>query len=141
MTASQLKHEQRALTRSGARARLAWKWESVVPGPRAWRGAAWGGAWLLDDGSPAVMPPRASTAVGPLDMPDPSQPGPYNVRTLTYGSGDDRHRPEYGVDADLVTAPVDGSALADAPQSRLPYTESASPFNWLKRRIPEEMIS
>ncbi len=75
-------------------------------------GLAWGGLWFLGDGSPAVMAPRAASAVEPLDAPDPSQPGPYTIRTLFYGSGQDRHRPEYGVDANLLTASVDGSALA-----------------------------
>jgi len=35
------------------------------------------------------------------------------MRTLTYGSGRDRHRPEYGSDVNLVTEPVDGSALVE----------------------------
>ncbi len=76
-------------------------------------GLVWGGLWLLDDGSPAVTPPRVNAQIAPLDMPDPAQPGPYGVRTLTYGSGQDRRRPEYGAGADLVTAPVDGSALVE----------------------------
>ncbi|HFD38772.1 MAG TPA: MFS transporter [Anaerolineae bacterium] len=70
-----------------------------------------GGIWLLDDGSPAPSL-RIPAPVAPLDMPDPSQPGSYRVLTLFYGSGQDRHRPEYGADVDLITAPVDGSALA-----------------------------
>ena len=47
--------------------------------------------------------------VEPLDLEDPSQPGPYGVRTLTYGSGADLHRPEYGRRVDLQTESVDGS--------------------------------
>ena len=80
-------------------------------------GLVCGAAWLLDDGSPLVLPPdaavRAGTQVEPLAMPDPSQPGSHTVRTLFYGSGQDRHRAEYGADADLVTGPVDGSALVE----------------------------
>lgn len=76
-----------------------------------------GGAWLLDEGTPLVYPINAAAQAGaqvePLDLPDPSQQGPYGVRTLFYGSGDDRHRPEYGADVDLVTRPVDGSALVE----------------------------
>jgi hypothetical protein len=76
-----------------------------------------GGVWLLDTGSPLTYPPgataQANARIEPLDMPDPSQPGLYTVRTLFYGSGVDRHRPEYGADVDLVTRPVDGSALIE----------------------------
>jgi hypothetical protein len=76
-----------------------------------------GGIWLLDAGSPLTSPPNAAAQAGaqvaPLQLPDPSQPGPYAVLTLFYGSGDDRRRPEYGADVDLVTEPVDGSALVD----------------------------
>ena len=43
-----------------------------------------------------------------LDLPDPGVPGTYPVMTFTYGSGNDRHRPEYGNEADVVTATADG---------------------------------
>lgn len=76
-------------------------------------GLVLGAAWLLDDGSPLVLPPHAAAQVEPLALPDPSQPGSYTVRTLFYGSGRDRHRAEYGADVDLVTGPVDGSALVE----------------------------
>jgi dienelactone hydrolase len=76
-----------------------------------------GGAWLLDAGSPPDLPPNAFESaevdVEPLDLPDPSQPGPYTVARLTYGSGEDRHRPEYGAGVDLITPSVDGSALVE----------------------------
>jgi len=80
-------------------------------------GVAGGAIWLLDAGSPLTYPPNAAAQadahVEPLGVPDPSQPGPYPVRTLFYGSGEDRHRPEYGAGVDLVTGPVDGSALIE----------------------------
>jgi dienelactone hydrolase len=41
---------------------------------------------------------------------DPSLPGGYTVRTLTYGSGTDLRRPEYAEEAELLTETVDGSA-------------------------------
>jgi predicted dienelactone hydrolase len=64
-----------------------------------------------------------STAqVAPLDMADPSQPGPYEVRTLFYGGGEDRQRPEYGAGVDLVTGSVDGSPFTSGwTSSRLNY--------------------
>ncbi|APR84880.1 putative secreted protein [Minicystis rosea] len=46
--------------------------------------------------------------IAELDLPDPSARGPYGVRFLTYGSGTDRRRPEYGKGAALRTRPVDG---------------------------------
>ena len=79
-------------------------------------GGAAGAAWLwLDDGA-AVAPPTnaaalSATSVTPLELPDPSQRGPYAVQTLIYGSGQDLQRPEYGAHVALQTAPVDGSAF------------------------------
>jgi len=76
-----------------------------------------GGVWLLDAGSPSTDPPdaeaQANARIDPLEMPDPAQPGPYTVHTLFYGSGEDRHRSEYGASVDLVTRSVDGSALIE----------------------------
>ncbi len=73
------------------------------------------GWWLFSAGSPGVPLASLQTAdtvpVAPLMLPDPSQPGSYAVQTLTYGSGTDRHRPEFGRDAALVTTPVDASPL------------------------------
>ena len=48
-----------------------------------------------------------------LELPDPGQTGDYVVRTLTYGSGQDRQRPEFGEDVDLVSRSVNGSKLID----------------------------
>lgn len=46
-----------------------------------------------------------------LNAPDPSQPGNFEVGTLTYGSGTDSKRPEYGKDVDIKTKPVDASVI------------------------------
>lgn len=43
----------------------------------------------------------------------PSQKGPYTVKTLTYGSGKDLHRPEYGAQVDIKTDSVNGLAFID----------------------------
>jgi len=48
-----------------------------------------------------------------LDLPNPGLPGDYNVLTLTYGSGKDKRRSEYGAEADLISRSVDGSKLID----------------------------
>jgi dienelactone hydrolase len=44
-------------------------------------------------------------------LPNPALPGPYVVQTMTYGSGADLHRPEYGPQVNLRTDPVDGRAF------------------------------
>ena len=49
-------------------------------------------------------------------LADPTQPGPYAVATLTYGSGTDRRRPEYGTEVDLHTEPLDISQLWAGPK-------------------------
>jgi len=46
-----------------------------------------------------------------LALADPAKPGPYLVRTFTYGSGTDRRRPEYAGGVLFRSAPVDGSKL------------------------------
>ena len=45
--------------------------------------------------------------VEPIDAADPSLDGPYSYRTYFYGSGDDKHRKEYGEGIDFKTEPVD----------------------------------
>jgi len=52
-------------------------------------------------------------AAAPLAAPDPGTPGSYRVQVLTYGSGADRHRLEYGADVDLEAPSVDASAFID----------------------------
>jgi len=46
-----------------------------------------------------------------LDLRDPSKPGPYGVKIFTYGSGVDRHRPEYAGGVAFRSKSVDGSKL------------------------------
>ena len=46
-----------------------------------------------------------------LELPNPGERGPYTVTSFSYGSGNDRRRPEYGRLARLITQPVDGSKL------------------------------
>jgi Chlorophyllase len=46
-----------------------------------------------------------------LDLRDPGKPGPYRIKSFTYGSGVDRHRPEYAAGVAFRTKSVDGSKL------------------------------
>ena len=52
-----------------------------------------------------------------LEAPDPGRRGPHEVRTLYYGSGSDRNRPEYRDSVTYVTEPVDASRLVDLGSS------------------------
>ncbi len=52
-----------------------------------------------------------------LEAPDPGRRGPHEVRTLYYGSGSDRNRPEYRDSVTYVTEPVDASKLVDLGSS------------------------
>ena len=67
--------------------------------------------WLAIPGwtGDLVRPPVDRARVEPIAAPDPSVAGAYQVRTLTYGSGTDRRRPEFGTRAVLRTAAVDAS--------------------------------
>lgn len=69
-------------------------------------------AWVANPGFDYYVAALPETAVtSPLTITDPGQPGPYTVQSLSYGSGQNRHRPEFGDNADLITPVVDGSAL------------------------------
>ena len=94
-------------------------WRSLTPTHRAiWLlglvvgggGLAAGLPWLLVSGGPAAPAGSVTTPPGlaPLALPNPAGPGSYLVKTLTYGSGTDRHRPEYGPEASLITTTVNG---------------------------------
>ncbi|HEY5730491.1 MAG TPA: hypothetical protein VIS72_10600 [Anaerolineales bacterium] len=68
-------------------------------------------ALLVWPGPDADLVAVVTPALSGIESSDPSQPGPYQVRTLTYGSGS-QHRPEFDQRADLRTQPVDVTALA-----------------------------
>jgi len=69
--------------------------------------------WLFDQGSTdhLVKTKSSASTVKSLDMPDPSLPGPYEVEYLTYGSGTDKKRPEFGEEVGIKTESVDASAF------------------------------
>jgi len=49
----------------------------------------------------------------PLNIPDPSLGGPLSYQTYFYGSGTDKHRKEYGPEADYKTDAVNAEAFMD----------------------------
>jgi dienelactone hydrolase len=55
--------------------------------------------------------PPAATMGAKLNVPNPADAGPYRVKTLFYGVGNDIRRPEYGASVAIKTHTVDASAF------------------------------
>ena len=68
---------------------------------------------LAKDDSPVVLAHQFLTA------PNPSEAGPFQVRTLYYGSGTDKRRREFRDSVTYKTRTVDGSKMASAPSPQL----------------------
>ncbi|WP_394830547.1 hypothetical protein LVJ94_28980 [Pendulispora rubella] len=97
-----------------------WFWRrrriSVAVFAAAALGLLFGLRWFLVDGNDAyVASPEWAGDAKALDAEDPSKPGGFAVKTLTYGSGSDQRRPEFGtqVAEAFRTASVDGSKLVE----------------------------
>jgi dienelactone hydrolase len=75
--------------------------------------------------SPTMTNSAMAGHVPPALVADPTLPGKYAVKTLTYGSGTDRRRPEYGELVDLRTAPVDIARIWSGPKG-----VAASYYRW-----------
>src|SRR5437763_607639 len=75
------------------------------------RGLVWSGT------EPASL--RVLAAKLPADQQNvatnPSEPGPYQIETFTYGPGTDLRRPEYGAAVTWKARAVDGSRLLKNP--------------------------
>jgi hypothetical protein len=69
--------------------------------------------WLLYRGSDDYLARPQITAGNVLALPNPGLPGAYTVQFLTYSSGTDRHRREFGADATLMTPTTDEITLAE----------------------------
>lgn len=64
--------------------------------------------------SPSFSPPptmESKKKTQPIDLPNPSLPGPYPVKTLSYGHGTDSNRSEYGKKTAILTETVNGSSF------------------------------
>jgi dienelactone hydrolase len=71
-------------------------------------------ALLASDGVDAEIlrvQETATPAPPPLSAANPSLPGPYTVKMLFYGSGNDLRRPEYGATVAIKTTTVDASTF------------------------------
>ena len=89
---------------------------------------------------------REPTPVPPsLDLPNPGEKGDYEVESLTYGSGADLRRPEFGKEADWTSRSLDATKLlpewkgfrARAREWYWGFSLKEAPVNgrvWLPRR-------
>ncbi len=67
--------------------------------------------WVADAGFDGYLVDGPVGGAASSVLVDAGTPGPFVVRTLSYGSGTSTRRPEYGAGADLLTSPVDGSPI------------------------------
>jgi dienelactone hydrolase len=67
--------------------------------------------WVINPGFDNYLAVPAAAVSPPANLENPGLPGPYTVRSLTYGSGSNERRPEFGADADLITSVVDGTPI------------------------------
>jgi hypothetical protein len=68
--------------------------------------------WVVNPGFAGYVAALPETAVPPnFALANPGEPGPYTVASLSYGSGQNNHRPEFGETAVLTTPTVDGSHI------------------------------
>ncbi len=89
----------------------------LLPGAGLW--------WLLNPGTdPYPRAPLDSGAPAATLRDDPAAAGPFAVEALTYGSGRDPHRPEYGEGVTIRTESVDlGPALPEWSGFRADHRE------------------
>ena len=81
-------------------------------------GLVWGLIWLFDTGAPPEIEhinaaEKSTYRPAHISLPNPAEAGSYAVEYLTYGSGKDIQRPEFGADATIITDSVDASRLLD----------------------------
>ena len=85
-------------------------------------------AWFFNPGSDAhlldIDPARGAPQI---NAPDPSLPGNYPVLTLTYGSGKDLRRPEFGAQAALITRSVNAGSFVSISSD---FREKARRWYW-----------
>lgn len=71
--------------------------------------------WLYDNvpsrGSESNYLPIDNRVISAIQASNPSHEGPFTYQELTYGSGTDRHREEFGEDVDIISRTIDGSHL------------------------------
>jgi dienelactone hydrolase len=77
--------------------------------------------WFAWPGQPYTVPDQGGSVANspqtPAGFKHPAEVGPYQVLQMTYGSGNDKRRSEYGQSADLITETADVSKMVDAPMA------------------------
>ncbi len=73
--------------------------------------------WFIWPGQPYTTPDPVNRQVSELatELEHPADKGPYEVLELTYGSGTDNRRSEFGQDVDIKTSSVNVSPMIDKP--------------------------
>jgi len=81
--------------------------------------------WFAWPGQPYTIPAPVNrqAAETPTGIEHPAETGPYKVLELTYGSGTDKRRSEFGKDVDIKTSSVNVSPMVDKPMA---------PIVWLR---------
>ncbi len=81
--------------------------------------------WFAWPGQPYTIPAPVNrqAAEPPTGIEHPAETGPYKVLELTYGSGTDKRRSEYGQAVDIKTSSVNVSPMVDKPMA---------PIVWLR---------
>ncbi len=75
------------------------------------------GFWLLREGENIEMVDFSQNALDPaylLDLPNPSEQGPFEIEKFTYGSGVNRMRKEFGEEVDYKSEVVNGKYILPA---------------------------
>jgi dienelactone hydrolase len=98
-----------ALVRRGGGRQTLGSWMFLALGVSTLAALGVGMARTPPDPNPTLASYRLAGAT--LNLPNPGRPGPFRVQSLTYGSGVDRHRPEYAAKASWRSQSVDGSKL------------------------------
>jgi dienelactone hydrolase len=77
--------------------------------------------WFAWPGQPYDLANQAFSPGKPQQAPagakHPAETGPYEVLQLTYGSGTDKNRSEYGEEVGILTTTVDVSKMVDPPMA------------------------
>lgn len=73
--------------------------------PHEWLAQVWSGE------EETSLRSRQVVTLASQGIENPALEGNYTVQTFTYGSGRDKHRPEYGQEADVITQTVDASSF------------------------------
>jgi dienelactone hydrolase len=70
--------------------------------------------WMFRDGSNEHLTQKQEfiKEIPPIQAENPTLEGSYNVAFITYGSGEDKRRPEFDKDAEIKTQTVDASIFA-----------------------------